>query len=142
MNFITIIDAVSKLVTIIGFPLLIFSIILLVRQLRIQSYHAIYEAVQLIDQYFVEHPYLRKYFYEAEKLPNDPKELEKILAVADMLMTFFEHVSGNKENFSKTKRERLIIYMKEVYRTPAMTLFMNKKKYWFSEELLVLLETD
>jgi len=101
---ITIIDVISKLVTIIGFPWLIFSIVLLVRKLRVQSYHAIYEAVQIIDQYFVEHPELRKYFYEAEELLDDPREPERILAVADMLMTFFEHIAGHKKSFSKNNQ--------------------------------------
>ena len=93
------IDILSKAITIFGFPLLIYSIILLVRQLRLQSYQAVYEAIRNIDQYFVENPEYRKFFYEAKELPDDQKEIEKILAIADMLMTFFEHAAGNKNNY-------------------------------------------
>jgi hypothetical protein len=134
-------NIVTNLVTILGLPILIGTILLLIRQLRVQAYQATYESALSIDQFLVEHSDLRQYLYEGKALPeNDPDELERISAAACMLLTFFEHVVGQKNSMSKAKWIGWKNYICDVYKTsPAVQYFLNKKEHWHSEELKELL---
>jgi len=134
-------NIVTNLVTILGLPILIGTIVLLIRQLRVQAYQAIYESALSMDQFLIEHSDLRKYLYGRKALPdNDPDELERVSGAADMLLTFFEHVLGQKNSMSKAKWIGWENYISDVYKTsPAVQYFLNKKEHWYSEELKELL---
>lgn len=141
MNIQDALNIVTNLVTILGLPILIGTIVLLIRQLRVQAYQAIYESALSMDQFLIEHSDLRKYLYGRKALPdNDPDELERVSGAADMLLTFFEHVLGQKNSMSKAKWIGWENYISDVYKTsPAVQYFLNKKEHWYSEELKELL---
>ena len=119
----------ASLVTIIGLPILIWSIIMLSRQLKVQAYQAIYESILSIDQFLLDRPELRNFLYEREPLPEgDPIKLQRILGAADMLLTFFEHVTGQRENMSNMKWVGWQKYMRYVYHnSPAVRAFLDQK---------------
>ncbi len=142
MELKAILEIVADVVSILGLPILIASIILLIRQLRIQAYQGVYDNMLSIDQFLVEHPELREYLYESKPLPtSDPVEFNRIIAAADMMLTFFEHVAGHKENMSEAKWRGWEEYMLDVFnKSPAMQFFWRTKGYWYDEELKRVLE--
>lgn len=136
----TLLSIITNIVTILGFPLLICSILLLVRQMRIQAYQAIYDSISGIDQFFVENPDLREYLYGDKALPEDPKDRERVIAAADMLITFFEHVLAQKKGFSPKVWNGFREYMCDAYNSsPALQYFLEQKGYWYSDELKLVL---
>jgi hypothetical protein len=143
MDISAVLNIIANFVTILGLPCLICSILLLVKQLRIQAYQAIYDSVRDIDQFLVENSDLRAYLYEGKALPEDPIERERVLGAADMLLTFFEHVIGQKHSFSKTKWVSLKKYVCDAYNhSPALQHFIAQKGHWYSDELKSLLKSE
>jgi hypothetical protein len=139
-----ILDIIANLVTIVGLPLLIYTTYLLVKQLKLQTHQDVYQHIHAIDQYLVDNPSLRKYLYEGAALPkDDPHELSRVLAAADMMLTYFEHVLASKDGMSSEVREGFMAYMSDVCRSsPALLHFIEQKSLWYTEELNKLVRNN
>ena len=130
-------NILASLVSILGLPIFISTAILLVRQLRVQTYEAIYESVLPIDQYLLENPSLRKYLYSGQALPDSSScEYDRVVGLADMMLTFFEHLLGQKNSMTKRKWLGWENYMRAVYKSsPAVQYFLKANREWYTDEL-------
>jgi hypothetical protein len=133
-----VVGLVTNVVTILGLPVLIWSILLLVRQLSLQANQTVYESIMAIDMYFAENPDLRFYIYEGEALPSKDERLqrERVLAAADVMLTYFEHIVGDRHNLSHEIWHGYIDFMCDVYdKSPAIQHFLKEKDRWYIDTL-------
>ena len=137
-----VLDGVSSLVTILGLPLLIWSLSLLVRQLRVQAYQAIYESILSIDQFMIEHSEVKPYITNGQIIPDDdPVFKEKVMGSVEMLATFFEHITAQKFWMEESKWGGWKSYMQDVYKnSPAMRDYLHNNAHWHTKELITLLQ--
>lgn len=142
MDINTVLKMGSNLITVVGFPILIYTLYLLIKQLRIQAYQSVYQSSIIWDKYSAEHPMIRPYIYDGKPMPmpkDDPFEFYKVIGSVEMLWAFFEHVAAQMPHMSEGKREGWENHIREVYETsPAMRYYVEKYKKWHSSELLNL----
>ena len=88
----TILKMGSNLITIVGFSILICTLYLLIKQLRIQAYQSVYQSSIIWDKYSAEHPEIRPYIYDGKTMPmpeDDPIDFHKVIGSVEMLWAFF-----------------------------------------------------
>lgn len=141
MDIKTVLDIGSALITIIGLPILILTLWLLIRQLRIQAYQAIYQSSISMDQYLAEHSEIRPYIFDGKEMPLEGiRERDEVIGSVIMLAAFFEHVTGQKPSMSKDKWRGWENYMRDIYDTsPTMRYCVKKYEKWHSREFLEML---
>jgi hypothetical protein len=139
MDIKTVLGLLSDLITILGLPFLIYSLFLLINQLRIQAYQSVYQSSIIMDKYHAENPEIRPYIYYGKAIPDEKnvKEFNKVIGSVEMLAAFYEHVLAQMPNMSKDKKKGWKNWMRQVYETsPAMRYYLDKHEEWHSSELL------
>lgn len=136
----------------------VLTIVLVVRQTREMTRQSIYAAygtagniykdvsIQMmeIDRLFFEHPELRPYFYENQPLPDDPREMTRIEALAELFMDFLDMVIVLE---TTTPPEMNIPwaewqdYIAELYlSSPAIRHFYHANRDWYDAKVRELLD--
>jgi hypothetical protein len=115
-----------------------------IRQLRLgykalegQTRAAIYQMSQSTYKIFIDRPELRPYFYNNLALPDEDPERSRVLAAAELLCDYFEHVYFSRKNLPKELSDTWISYMKMLYDgSSAMKFYVDTMSSQYSESFL------
>lgn len=144
MDLKTTLDIIGSIVTILGLPVLIWSIFLLGRQLRLQVYQTVNETILEIDEFFTENYDLLPFVLENVPIPeDDPKLRLKVLNAAALLMDYFVHLHTLRGLQSKEIWAGWQNYMRDVYKTsPALRYYIETNRSWYTYDLIHILQGD
>jgi len=133
----------TLIVTVIGFSFVFFQIHQAQRSLNGSTHAAIYSQQHAINQLFVDHPELRKHFYENVPCrPADPNH-EILLPVSDMVADFFEHLMQQRKNLPETIWPAWERYMKYVYvNSPVLREHFVNNGSWYDDEFVAVMTSD
>jgi hypothetical protein len=148
------VSALSLLIAALGFFALAVSIRILAKQTRqvaIQSENSVRalkastfgdsgESMFAIDAIFVEYPDCRPYFYEAKKLATDDNEASRVLAIAEMLLDFFDYILLHQKSFSPIyPGHQWREYMVDTFAASEVLCdVLNNNANWYTEALVVI----
>ncbi len=120
----------------------IVTVLLLIRQLRIQTYQSVQQNLCTIDMYLIKYPELRKYINGNEQLPKQRNlEYDRVNGMIEMLLDFYEHVLEQYKYMSERRWESWKYNMKFVYDTcPGMRKHIQLYKRRYSPDLIAILE--
>jgi hypothetical protein len=80
----------SIFISFLGFGFVIVSLRALTNQTRVMSFDGIHSLILSSDEMFVQHPDMRKYFYENVDISTDDPDYNLSLAMAETLLDTFE----------------------------------------------------
>jgi hypothetical protein len=80
----------SIIISFLGFGFVIVSLRALTNQTRVMSFEGIHSLILASDEMFVQHPDMRKYFYENIDISKDDPNYHLSLAIAETLLDTFE----------------------------------------------------
>ena len=152
----TLYEGLSLIVSAAGFLGLVVSIRYLIaqtRQVALQSqssaralesntFDASANATFMIDSIFIQYPELRKYFYETEeRMPPQPEQ-DRLFAVVELMLDYFDYVllqqrrspALHPHNF--WSEEYLIDSFSA---SPILCEYLARRKDWFSTELFTIM---
>ena len=86
------------LVALLGFGLLFHQIRQLRQTIQAESHGRIYQHALEVQKLFVEHPDLRRFFYGREELKAGDRDYDKVLAFAELVADYLEHIMLQRPN--------------------------------------------
>jgi hypothetical protein len=107
------------------------------------AYDQAISQVRALDSLFIEHPELRKYFYDGAPLGNEELEQARVFAACEYLLDTFDFLLTGLKRFRDVwpEEDRVLwhAWMRDVFRTsPTLSGYLDKKHTWYSDELKVL----
>lgn len=135
------IGIIANALSLVGILTIIGSVIVLRRQLRIQTYQSVQQNLSTIGMCLIEHPELRKYINENVPLPEPGHEdYDRVHGMIEMLLDFYEHVLEQKAGIPKSRWNSWKYNMKFVYDTcPGMQDHMRRYDDRYSPDLVTIL---
>jgi hypothetical protein len=133
-------DVAQLGVSVIGFGLIIYQIWLLRRSTAGSTYASLYGEYSDVCKLFLEKPYLRAYFYNAEPVPTKAQGNEPILqeveTMCELVTGLLEHAALQKKNIPPNIwKECWEKYTYERFdRSPALAIFWKANKHWYAED--------
>jgi hypothetical protein len=143
----TLYEGLSLIVSAAGFIGLVITIRYLALQTR-SSAHALESntfgasatATFMIDAIFIEHPNLRKHFYNAAGPP--PRDGDRVTAVAELMLDYFDYVLLQQQRSAEVHRHN---FWSEQYlidsfsASPILCEYLEQRKTWYSDGLTDLM---
>lgn len=140
----TLFELLTLITSTAGFITVIVSLAFLLRQtremvkqtqfvaesLRSNAYGVIAEQVFEVDRIFVENPGLRPYFYSGQDISEDDPNYNKVVAVAEYLLDYFESALLQLDLFPQ-------VWPRSVWEAYTVDSFMNSpilRRYWRSRQ--------
>jgi hypothetical protein len=98
-----------------------------------------------IDQFFVQHPELRPFFYRAKPMDNSLDETlqRKVEAAAEMILDCMANVFHQFPNLGPEEREAYGNFLKDRYQTqPAFRQFVDEYERWYPNSFIGFLRSE
>ena len=111
---------------------------------RGETYGELYGQQHSITQFFIEKPHLRPFFYDGAEISSTDPEFRNVMAVAEMITDFLEHVYLQLPSLPDDIRQGWESYIKRIYTgSPAIQFHLRENGAWYGEEFInKLSETD
>ena len=110
--------------------------------LESNTFGASANATFMISAIFIEHPDLRKYFYDAEEhVPPQPQG-DRVLAVAELMLDYFDYVLLQQKRSAELHRHNFWSeqYLIDSFSAgPILCDYLERKKSWYSDELTAVM---
>lgn len=139
------IELVQYLVTIIGFPVLIISILLMWKQTRAvcqctmsQAYQNVVNHLIDMDRFFFENPEYKAYFYDGKDLSADADIVlqTRLLSIAELYMDIYDAMQVQKKFMPEYPWHTLEEYFASIFaNSPIIRRFIESNKKWYPPEL-------
>ena len=144
----TLYEGLSLIVSAAGFLAVVVSIRYLVvqtkssaRALESSTFDASANATFMIDSVFIEHPDLRKYFYDAGQ-PVAPELEDRVTAVAELMLDYFDYVLLQQKRPAELHPHNFWSdqYLIDLFSaSPILCEYLEKRKSWFSDDLTAVM---
>ena len=92
---------------IIGLPILILQIRAIQRSIRSGAHAAIYAQAADFRAHLVDHPHLRKYFFEGVDIEIGHPEYDRVVTIAELYLNEIEHITVMGDSFGSSNRPAL-----------------------------------
>lgn len=128
----TIVSLAGLVLALIGLPLLALQLRDVQRSLRGSVHAAMYEQGADFRSHLVEHPHLRRYFFENEEIDPGDDEYDRVLTIAELFLNYLEHITVMMDGFGRRNRPALERFVQTALRGSAVLrnrLAENREAY-------------
>ncbi|HLV98467.1 MAG TPA: hypothetical protein VKT82_07285 [Ktedonobacterales bacterium] len=130
----------QSLVSIIGIPVALGSLLLLARQtrsleksIRSQVYQGLTENAFRIDEILLEYPQFRDYLYDGKEVGDDTPDLARLMMAVELIIDVFENLNVQRDNIPRPVLASWDNYKNHVLNTPAVAYYLNTHSDWYSQ---------
>ena len=95
------------ILAIVGLPILILQIRAIQRSIRSGAHAAIYAQAADFRSHLVDHPHLRKYFFDGVEIEPDDPEYDRVVTIAELFLNEIEHITVMGDSFGSGNRPAL-----------------------------------
>lgn len=95
------------ILAIVGLPILILQIRAIQRSIRSGAHAAIYAQAADFRSHLVDHPHLRKYFFDGVEIEPDHPEYDRVVTIAELFLNEIEHITVMGDSFGSGNRPAL-----------------------------------
>jgi hypothetical protein len=153
----TLYELLSLVISVAGFVTVIITLVLLMRQTREMTAQSNYAAGSLsksvfetaagrnlaVDEVFINDPELRPYFYSGKDISEDDPYYDKVIAVADFILDFFDYILLQPQYLPQiSPRQSWKPYITDTFaNSPVLCRHLNKAKDrgWHSNDLVAIM---
>lgn len=137
----TLLSSLSVLLAAIGIPLLYFQLRDVKRSLRSAAHAAIYSQAETLRGHLIDHPHLRKYFFDKEEITPKNKDYDRVVSIAEIYLNYFEHIAVLQNSFGKRNISSLHRFIKTAFdKSPIIQKYLNENSELYSDALHDLLK--
>jgi hypothetical protein len=101
-------------------------------------------AIQMftVDQVFINEPELRPYFYSNKDIINNDPLYDKVVAVAELLLDFFDSILLQQQHFPQIwPPHEWEAYIRDSFaNSPVLCRYLKSVKHWYTDRLVKLME--
>jgi len=132
---------VTPIISLVGFGLIYLQIRELRKSTLGATHGALYSQQHSIHKFFIENPTLRPFFYNNQELSPNHAEYERVMAVAEMMGDFFEHIYLQRANLPDDVWVGWRNYMLAIFQSsPALREHFGSKQMWYGAKVVNLLK--
>ncbi|MDX1539172.1 hypothetical protein [Arsukibacterium sp.] len=124
---------------VIGLAFVIYQLKKLNTSIRISAQSALYQQSSTVRAIIVEHPNLRKYFFEKEEISSDSEHYDRVKTIAEMFLNYLEHLviqQGSLRAGDLAAWHRFV--SRTINASPIMQNLLKEKPEFYSDDLLRL----
>jgi hypothetical protein len=133
-------NSVTAISTAAGFTAVARQLQITRKTIRITAFEHLYSRMNDIHRLFIEHPYLREYFYNSVAVPSDGESDPRICQAIEMIADFFQQVSLESEHMPPRVANGWKTYMSSVFETsPALREYLIRNQKWYTNDFLLFL---
>ena len=127
----------------IGLPILIVQIRELQRSVRSGAHAAIYEQAADFRSHLVEHPHLRRYFFDRCEIASDHEEYNRVVTMGEMFLNQLEHIAVMGDSFGRENKGALHSYIRNSLENgPILVRRLRENPAAYSHALLPFLSAE
>lgn len=128
-------------ITLFGFLFVYFQVRNAKRYLNGFTHATVYTQQHTINQLFLDHPDLRKYFYENVECSIANTDRPEVLPLAEMIADFFEHLAQQQANLPHGIWPAWVRYMRHVYEnSPILREHFENNNSWYDENFIEFID--
>ena len=105
---------------------------------QLSNYHNLYLMWFYVDRVFVEHPYMRPYFYDKADISTATSDVKQRLdALSHMILDCFDDVFHHLDHLPPPTKVAWDEFMKDMYKdTPYLQHFLVTNEKWYSKQFI------
>jgi len=147
-------EFLSLIISIAGFLSVLVTLFILVRQTKAMTDQSKYLANALassvyqtvtntsfaLDTMFMEHPELRPYFFDGKEIDEKDSNYEIVSAAAEFHLDYFISLLVQIKYFPERFGAVQAYILDEFAQSPMLCRYLEKRKAWYSDELVMLMK--
>jgi hypothetical protein len=149
-------EAISLLVSIVGFAAVILTLLFMRRQtsamitqtksgtdsLKSSAYQSCATQMFTVDAVFVKHPELHRYFYSGEDVSEGDPAYERVIAICELFLDYIDSVLTQEEQLPDFwPIDRWEQYFIDIFSSsPALCRYLNLTRGWYPDKIIQLME--
>jgi hypothetical protein len=127
----------------VGLPLLYRQLVDVQRSVRGSAHAAIYAQAADVRAHLVEHPHLRRFFFDGARIDPDHPEYDRVVTIAELMLNYLEHVTVMTDALGDANRASLDRFCGEILRNaPIVRERLANGRGLYSTALLARLESN
>lgn len=120
----------------VGLPLLYMQLRDVQRSLRSTAHAAIYHQAADVRAHLVEHPRLRKYFFDDVEINPEHEDYERVVTIAELFLNYLEHIAVLGDSFGAKNRPALNRFSRiAIERSPILQQHLAENRESYSDAL-------
>ncbi len=127
-------NIIATIVSVASVIALIYQTINLKETINSQIYQNFVANSVEIDRILIDNPELRKYVYDGEPVDENTENLDKILAMVEMIVDITENLEVYEKYIPKSRRYGWMSFVSDVKSTPAYEFYMQKNQGWYAKK--------
>lgn len=122
------------ILAVVGLPILILQIRAIQRSIRSSAHAAIYAQAADFRSHLVDHPHLRKYFFEGVAIEPDDPEYDRVVTIAELFLNEIEHIAVMSDTFGSGNRPALERFARNALESsPIMRRRLSENRVAYSD---------
>lgn len=133
----------QSVVAIIGFPILILTLLMIWRQAQYTHHAAMSQVYQntandfaTVQRYFVENPEYRPYFYDGKSLDMSDPEYVRVSAIAEFFLHAAHNLTIHRRYMQEYPWHVWERSLRDIYnKSPILQQFLHEHPDWYTDEV-------
>jgi hypothetical protein len=99
-------------------------------------YQGLADQMHDINKFFVENPETRRYFYAGKSPPTDELELDRLEAIAEMIVDFADNFTAQRRSLPDRYESGWTEYFQSLFKTSfVLQKYWRENAVWYGEDL-------
>jgi hypothetical protein len=129
------------LIAAVGVPVLYLQLRDVQRSLRIATHAAMYEQAAEFRAHLVEHPELRRHFFDGVAIEPGDADYDRVVTIAEIALNYLEHIAVMGDSFGDENRPALERFTRvSLERSPILRQHLARNRSSYSDALLRYLD--
>ena len=124
-------NVIATIVSVASVLALIYQTINLKQTINSQIYQNFVANSVEIDRILIDNPELRKYVYDGAPVDDNTENLDKILAMVELIVDITENLEVYEKYIPKSRRDGWMHFVQDVKNTPAYEYYMKRNQAWY-----------
>jgi hypothetical protein len=124
-------NVIATIVSVASVLALIYQTINLKQTINSQIYQNFVANSVEIDRILIDNPELRKYVYDGAPVDDNTENLDKILAMVELIVDITENLEVYEKYIPKSRRDGWMRFVQDVKNTPAYEYYMKRNQAWY-----------
>lgn len=133
----------QSVVAIIGFPILILTMLMICRQAQYAHHTAMSQVYQNtadnfanLQKYFVDHPEYKSYFYEGKDIDTSDPEYVRVSSIAEFWLHAVHNLTIHRRYMGEYPWHIWEGSLRDVYNTsPTLQHFLHEHPHWYTDDV-------
>ena len=135
------VSVIGVLIAAVGLPLLYMQLRGVQKSILTATHASIYHQAAEFRAHLVEHPHLRKYFFDGWEIDPEDAEYDRVVTLAESFLNYLEHIAVLGDSFGIQNRPALNRFSQVAFqRSPILRQHLARQRASYSDRLTRFLE--